>query len=217
MTPRLAAYTLSGKRRFDLIVTIVCTPAWVPLAGAVVIGVAIFLGRPVLFRQRRPGHNARPFELLKFRTMSEARDGRGYLMSDETRLTWFGRFLRQTSLDELPELLNVLRDNMSLVGPRPLLMEYLDRYTPEQARRHEVKPGITGWAQVNGRNALTWEDKFKLDVWYVDHLSFWLDLKILALTVWKVLKMEGISQPGQVTMEEFRGSQAEERCQNVNE
>ncbi|RMG37985.1 MAG: sugar transferase [Methanobacteriota archaeon] len=162
-------------------------------------------GRPI-FRQTRPGLHGKPFTLYKFRTMTDARDAQGNLLPDEQRLTSFGRWLRSTSLDELPELWNVLKGDMSLVGPRPLLMQYLDRYTPEQARRHEVKPGITGWAQVNGRNALTWEDKFKLDVWYVDHLSFWLDMKIIALTIWKILKREGINQPGRATMEEFKGS-----------
>jgi sugar transferase EpsL len=164
------------------------------------------LGSPVLFRQQRPGQHGRPFTIYKFRTMSDVRDGQGNLLPDAGRLTPFGRFLRRTSLDELPELFNVLKGEMSLVGPRPLLTEYLDRYTLEQARRHEVRPGITGWAQVNGRNALTWEQKFALDVWYVDHLSFWLDLKILALTGWKVLRCEGISQTGHATMEEFFGS-----------
>jgi sugar transferase EpsL len=159
----------------------------------------------VFVRQLRPGLHGRPFTLLKFRTMTEARDPAGNLLPDEQRLTRLGRFLRRTSLDELPELINVLKGEMSLVGPRPLLMQYLDRYTPEQARRHEVKPGITGWAQINGRNALTWEEKFKLDVWYVDHRSFRLDLRIILLTVWKVLRQEGISQPGQATMEEFQG------------
>jgi len=167
--------------------------------------VALLLGTPVLFRQQRPGLGGRPFWLLKFRTMTEARDARGNLLPDAARLTAFGRFLRATSLDELPELLNVLKGDMSLVGPRPLLMQYLDRYTPEQARRHEVRPGITGWAQVNGRNAITWEEKFKLDVWYVDNWSLWLDIKIIFMTVWKIFKREGISQPGQATMEEFRG------------
>jgi sugar transferase EpsL len=143
--------------------------------------------------------------MYKFRTMTDARDPQGNLLPDNQRLTPLGRFLRSTSLDELPELFNVLRGDMSMVGPRPLLMQYLDRYSTEQARRHTVKPGITGWAQVNGRNAVTWEDKFKLDVWYVDNQSFSLDLKIIALTVWKILKREGISQPGQATAEEFKG------------
>ncbi len=162
------------------------------------------IGAPVLFRQARPGLRGRPFTIYKFRTMTDKRGERGELLPDGERLTRLGRFLRKTSLDELPELFNVLKGDMSIVGPRPLLMQYLDLYTPEQARRHEVKPGITGWAQVNGRNAISWEDKFKLDVWYVDHQSFWLDLTIIFMTVWKILKREGISQPGQATMEEFR-------------
>ena len=143
--------------------------------------------------------------MLKFRTMSDARDEHGELLPDAQRLTRFGVFLRKSSIDELPEIINVLKGDMSLVGPRPLLMQYLDRYTPEQARRHEVKPGITGWAQIHGRNALTWEEKFKLDVWYVDNWSLWLDIKIIAMTIWKILQREGISQPGQATMEEFKG------------
>ena len=164
------------------------------------------LGSPVFFRQIRPGLHGKPFMLLKFRTMTDTRDSNGSLLPDSERLTRFGRFLRKTSLDELPELWNVLKGDMSLVGPRPLLMQYLDRYTPEQARRHAVKPGMTGWAQVNGRNALSWDEKFKLDVWYVDHQSFWLDMKIIAMTVWKVLRREGINQTGQATAEEFMGS-----------
>ena len=163
------------------------------------------LGSPVLFRQRRPGLHGKPFTIYKFRTMTDARDAQGKLLPDAERLTPFGRFLRSASLDELPELFNVLKGDMSLVGPRPLLMQYLDRYTPEQMRRHEVKPGITGWAQVNGRNAITWEQKFALDVWYVDNKSLGLDGKIILLTLWKILKREGISQPGQATMEEFMG------------
>jgi len=161
------------------------------------------LGRPVIFRQQRPGFLGKPFTIYKFRTMTDAQDENGHILPDAERLTRLGRFLRSTSLDELPELWNVLKGDMSFVGPRPLLMEYLGRYTPQQARRHEVKPGITGWAQVNGRNALTWEEKFKLDVWYVDNIGFRLDMKIIAMTVWKILKREGINQPGQATMEEF--------------
>jgi lipopolysaccharide/colanic/teichoic acid biosynthesis glycosyltransferase len=159
----------------------------------------------VLFRQQRPGLRGQPFILLKFRTMTEARDGQGRLLPDAERLTPFGRFLRSTSLDELPELLNVLKGDMSLVGPRPLLMQYLERYTPEQMRRHDVRPGITGWAQVNGRNAITWEHKFALDVWYVEHLSYWLDLKIVALTIWRILTRDSINEPGQATAREFLG------------
>jgi sugar transferase EpsL len=164
------------------------------------------LGSPVLFRQTRPGLHGAPFELLKFRTMTEAQAPGRRLPPDVERLPALGRVLRATSLDELPELFNVLKGDMSLVGPRPLLGQYLDRYTPAQARRHEVKPGITGWAQVNGRNAITWEEKFALDVWYVDNQSIWLDLKILAMTAWKVLKREGISAEGEATMPEFMGT-----------
>ena len=164
------------------------------------------MGRPVLFRQIRPGLNARPFQLIKFRTMTDERDGDGRLRPDAERLPAFGQFLRSTSLDELPELWNVIKGGMSLVGPRPLLMEYLELYNDEQARRHEVRPGITGWAQVNGRNALTWEDKFKLDIWYVDHQSLWLDIRILLMTLAKVLRREGVSHAGHATMEKFRGN-----------
>ena len=167
------------------------------------------LGRPALFKQVRPGRHGKPFEMIKFRTMTQARGSDGELLPDGDRLTALGRFLRASSLDELPELWNVLKGEMSLVGPRPLLMAYLPLYSPEQARRHEVKPGITGWAQVNGRNALSWEEKFKLDVWYVDHRSLWLDFKILWLTVRKVLLKEGISAQGDATMPVFRGSQTE--------
>jgi sugar transferase EpsL len=169
--------------------------------------VRLKLGSPVIFKQQRPGIHGIPFVMYKFRTMTEEHDIKGNLLLDEQRLKKFGKFLRSSSLDELPELCNVLKGDMSLVGPRPLLVEYLDLYTPEQARRHEVKPGITGWAQVNGRNAISWEEKFKLDVWYVDNQSFWLDLKILWLTFINVFKQEGISQEGQVTMEKFKGSE----------
>lgn len=179
-----------------------------PLLAVIAFLVRITLGSPIFFRQQRPGLHGKPFTLLKFRTMTDARDSDGNLLPDEQRLTPFGQFLRRTSLDELPELFNVLKGDMSLVGPRPLLMQYLDRYTPQQMRRHEVKPGITGWAQVNGRNALSWEQKFALDVWYVDHLSLWLDLKIILLTMWKVLRREGISQEGFATMPEFMGTES---------
>jgi sugar transferase EpsL len=173
----------------------------------VITAIAVWarLGGPVLFKQMRPGLNGKPFYMYKFRTMTSEKDERGNLLPDELRLTRLGKFLRSTSLDELPELFNVLKGDMSLVGPRPLLMQYLDRYTPEQARRHEVKPGITGWAQVNGRNAITWEEKFALDVWYVDNRSLLLDMKILAITVVKVFKREGISAVGEATMTEFMG------------
>jgi sugar transferase EpsL len=168
--------------------------------------VKIKLGSPVLFKQKRPGISGYPFYIYKFRTMTNKRDKDGKLLSDESRLSNLGKFLRRYSLDELPQLINVIKGDISFVGPRPLLMEYLELYTPEQARRHEVRPGITGWAQVNGRNAISWEDKFELDVWYVDNQSFWLDIKILFLTIKKVFKSEGVSQDGHVTMEKFRGS-----------
>ncbi len=168
--------------------------------------VGVFHGAPVVFRQQRPGYKGRPFFIYKFRTMTNARDKDGNLLPDSERLTPLGRFLRSSSLDELPEFFNILRGEMSFVGPRPLLTQYLERYSPEQARRHDVLPGLTGWAQVNGRNALTWEDKFKLDIWYVDHWSFWLDIKIILLTFWKVFKREGISQAGHATAEEFMGN-----------
>ena len=173
-----------------------------------ILAITIFsrLGSPILFRQRRPGLNGEIFEMLKFRSMQEAKDKEGNLLPDSERLTEFGRWLRSTSLDELPELWNVLRGEMSLVGPRPLLMEYLPLYSPEQARRHAVRPGITGWAQVNGRNAISWDEKFKLDVWYVDHQSLWLDLKILFLTVKKVISRHGISADGEATMPKFSGN-----------
>ncbi|MHB8524182.1 MAG: sugar transferase [Limisphaerales bacterium] len=196
------------KRAFDLILVVVSAWLWLPLLLLVAFLVRIKLGTPVFFRQKRPGKDAVPFELIKFRTMTDGRDAGGNLLPDAERLTLFGRWLRSTSLDELPELFNILRGEMSLVGPRPLLMEYLERYTPEQARRHEVKPGITGWVQVNGRNALTWEEKFKLDVWYVDHQSLWLDLKILCLTIVKVVGRHGISAPGEATMPGFKGTSA---------
>jgi sugar transferase EpsL len=182
-------------------VVLVLSPLLLAVAGIV----RIFLGSPVLFRQSRPGYKARPFTCIKFRTMTDRRDANGQLLSDAERLTPLGRFLRSTSLDELPELINVIGGEMSLVGPRPLLMQYLDRYTPEQMRRHEVKPGITGWAQINGRNAVSWEQKFAFDIWYVENRSFWRDLKILALTPWKTLKRQGISNEGHVTMPEFMG------------
>ena len=169
------------------------------------MAVRIALGSPVLFRQRRPGLMARPFVLYKFRTMSNELDAEGNQMPDAVRLTRLGRLIRSFSLDELPELLNVIKGEMSLVGPRPLLMRYLERYSAEQSRRHDVLPGITGWTQVNGRNANTWEQKFEYDVWYVDHWSVRLDAKILLITLWKVLTREGISQPGQATAEEFMG------------
>ena len=201
-----ALYAEFGKRLLDVTAALAAICLLSPLIALVVLLLRIRLGSPVLFRQRRPGLHGQPFTLLKFRTMTDARDDQGRLLPDADRLTPFGRFLRSTSLDELPELINVLKGEMSLVGPRPLLMQYLDRYTPEQMRRHDVRPGITGWAQVNGRNAISWEDKFALDVWYVDHLSFRLDARIVGMTILTILKREGISQPGQATAEEFRGS-----------
>lgn len=195
------------KRLIDFFVAFIGLIILSPLLILIALLVRVNMGAPVLFRQVRPGLHSRPFILYKFRTMRDLRDDEGRLLPDEMRLTRLGRILRSTSLDELPELFNVLKGEMSLVGPRPLLMEYLNRYTPEQARRHEVKPGITGWAQVNGRNAITWEEKFKLDVWYVDNWNLGLDLKILGMTFIKVLKREGISAGGHATMPEFRGSQ----------
>jgi lipopolysaccharide/colanic/teichoic acid biosynthesis glycosyltransferase len=196
------------KRLFDILsASLVLLALSLPLA-VVALLVRCRLGSPILFRQLRPGLSGRPFTVLKFRTMTDGRGADGNLLPDAQRLTRLGRFLRSTSLDEFPELWNVLRGDMSLVGPRPLLMEYLPLYSPEQARRHEVRPGVTGWAQVNGRNALTWEEKFALDVWYVDHRSFWLDLKILWLTVWTVLTWRGISQAGQATSAPFMGTKA---------
>lgn len=194
------------KRGIDIAASVLLLIVLSPLMLTLAVLVWRKLGRPVLFRQVRPGLHGKPFVMYKFRTMTDARDAQGNLLPDSERLTPFGKWLRATSLDELPELFNVLKGDMSLVGPRPLLMEYLERYTPEQARRHEVKPGITGWAQIHGRNALSWEEKFKLDVWYVDNWSLWLDLKILWRTLWIVLRREGISAEGHATMPEFRGA-----------
>jgi lipopolysaccharide/colanic/teichoic acid biosynthesis glycosyltransferase len=191
------------KRLFDLFVVILAAPFWLPILAIVAILVRIKLGSPVFFRQKRPGRGAQIFEMIKFRTMTDARDAAGQLLPDAVRLTPFGKFLRATSLDELPELLNVLRGDMSLVGPRPLLVQYLPRYSPRQARRHEVRPGITGLAQVKGRNALSWEEKFEWDVRYVEQQSLLLDLLILCLTVKTVLVREGISAQGDATMPEF--------------
>lgn len=194
------------KRGLDILCASVFLLCVAPVLVLIAILVFFNLGVPILFRQERAGMDGRSFTVLKFRTMLDAYDPAGALLPDALRLTRFGYFLRRTSLDELPELFNVLRGEMSLVGPRPLLLEYLDRYTPEQARRHEVRPGITGWAQINGRNILSWEQKFQLDVWYVDHRGLLLDLKILALTVWKVCTREGVNEPGQVTAQKFLGS-----------
>lgn len=194
------------KRIFDLVTALfLLVVLGLPLLILAVV-VRVKLGSPVFFRQTRPGLGCKRFEVIKFRTMTKQRGAAGELLPDERRLTRFGRFLRATSLDELPELINVVRGEMSLVGPRPLLVEYLPLYSSEQARRHEVRPGITGWAQVNGRNAISWEERFKLDVWYVENRSFRIDLKILLMTIAKVLRREGISQDGQATMERFTGS-----------
>jgi sugar transferase EpsL len=195
-----------SKRLFDLLATSLGLVILSPLLLALALSVWLVHGSPVLFRQKRPGYRSRPFMNLKFRTMTEKRDAQGNFLPDTERLTRLGRFLRSTSLDELPEMFNVLRGEMSWVGPRPLLMQYLERYSPEQARRHNVLPGITGWAQINGRNALTWEEKFRLDVWYVDHWSLGLDLKIILQTFRKVVHREGISQEGHISAEEFMGS-----------
>jgi lipopolysaccharide/colanic/teichoic acid biosynthesis glycosyltransferase len=198
--------SLAVKRIFDVTLVLLSLPLTLPLIGFVALLVRFKLGTPVLFVQPRPGYQGRIFHLVKFRTMREAFGVDGKPLPDGQRLTRLGRLLRSTSLDELPELWNMLRGEMSLVGPRPLLVAYLPRYTAEQMRRHDVLPGITGWAQIHGRNTLTWEDKFRLDVWYVDHRSLWLDVKILLLTIVKVLKREGVEHPGQATMTEFMGS-----------
>jgi len=196
-------YRHGFKRIVDICVAALALVVLAPVMLVTAVVVRARLGSPVFFRQQRPGLHGVPFAILKFRTMRTATDAQ----SDEERLTAVGRVLRSLSLDELPELVNVLRGEMSLVGPRPLLVQYLDRYTPEQARRHDVRPGITGWAQVNGRNALTWPDKFRLDVWYVDHVSFALDCRILWLTVGALVTRRGISQPGHSTAEEFKGQE----------
>jgi sugar transferase EpsL len=197
------------KRLFDLTISMLLLFVLAPLLLILFVLIRIMLGSPGIFIQIRPGLYGKPFKLFKFRTMLDIRDKHGQLLPDRERLIFFGLFLRNYSLDELPELWNVLKGDMSLVGPRPLLMEYLRRYTSEQARRHEVRPGITGWAQVNGRNAITWEEKFKLDVWYVDNCSIWLDIKIIGMTFLKILKREGISHPGEATMQEFMGTKSD--------
>jgi len=194
------------KRIFDLILTIPAYFLLSPLMMLIAVIIRLTMGKPIFFRQIRPGFHGKPFTIYKFRTMLNAYDKNGNLLPDKERLTRFGKFLRSTSLDELPELFNILKGEMSIVGPRPLLMQYLERYSPEQARRNEVRPGLTGWAQINGRNAITWEEKFRLDVWYVNNQSFRLDMKIIFMTILKVLKREGISQRGQATMEEFMGN-----------
>ncbi len=196
----------ASKRIFDLALTIPGVILLSPVLLLTAVLVRVVHGSPVFFRQTRPGYKGQLFSVYKFRSMTDQRDENGVLLPDERRLTALGRFIRATSIDELPELLHVLRGQMSLVGPRPLLVQYLERYSPDQARRHDVLPGITGWAQINGRNTITWADKFNYDLWYVDHWSLWLDVKILALTVWKVIRREGISQEGHATAEEFLGN-----------
>lgn len=199
------------KRFFDFIIATVALIVLSPVLVLVSILIRQKLGSPVLFRQIRPGQYGKPFEMIKFRTMRDAVDHQGNPLPDSERLTPFGKMLRSTSLDELPELWNVIKGEMSIVGPRPLLMEYLPLYSPEQARRHELKPGMTGWAQINGRNAIGWDEKFKLDTWYVEHQSIWLDIKIMLLTVKKVLIRDGISAEGEATMSRFTGSNKSEK------
>lgn len=205
----MRSYIHMLKRLFDIIASLLGLLLLSPILGFVALQVCRKLGAPVFFRQARPGKNGKIFQMIKFRTMLDLYDDQGKPLPNEQRMTEFGRWLRSTSLDELPELWNVLKGDMSLVGPRPLLCEYLELYTPEQARRHEVRPGVTGWAQVNGRNAISWEDKFELDVWYVENKSFWLDIKILVMTVLKVFKRDGIAHEGNVSMPRFKGNKDE--------
>jgi lipopolysaccharide/colanic/teichoic acid biosynthesis glycosyltransferase len=195
-----------GKRIFDVIASTVCLIVLSPVLLMLALLVRLMIGKPVLFWQERPGYKGRPFRIVKFRTMTEEHDAHGVSLPDVERLTPFGRWLRSASLDELPELYNILRGEMSYIGPRPLLMEYLPLYSAEQMRRHDVRPGLTGWAQINGRNDITWQERFKLDVWYVDNRSFWLDARILLLTPWKVLTRAGINQPGEATRGYFTGN-----------
>jgi sugar transferase EpsL len=206
MNVKSQIYKLLFKRLFDLLLAFILILIFSPLLFVVALLILIFMGEPVLYRQTRPGLNAVPFDLYKFRTMTAAKGPDGNLLPDSERMTALGKIIRRYSIDELPQLFNVLAGQMSLVGPRPLLMEYLPLYSSEQFRRHEVKPGITGWAQVNGRNIISWKQRFELDAWYVDHWSFSVDLKILCMTLAKVFKREGINQPGQVTMEKFKGN-----------
>lgn len=198
----------AGKRLLDFALAVPAVVLLAPVMAVVAVVIACGLGRPVLFRQRRPGLRGEPFTVVKFRTMTDSRDATGRLKPDAERLPALGRLLRRTSLDELPQLWNVLRGEMSLVGPRPLMMEYLPRYSPEQSRRHDVLPGITGWSQINGRNAASWPRRLAFDVWYVDHQSLALDLKILVLTFWKVFKSEGVTQPGRATVDAFMGNES---------
>jgi sugar transferase EpsL len=196
------------KRALDFLIVVIAMPLWIPLIGVVAVMVRVQIGSPVFFRQARGGLNGKVFRIIKFRTMTDARDANECLLPDEQRMTKLGVFLRRSSLDELPSLTNVLFGQLSLVGPRPLIAEYLSLYTPEQACRHKVRPGITGWAQVNGRNAISWKDKFKLDVWYVEHRSLWLDVRILWLTMLKVLGRDDISAEGEATMHKFTGTES---------
>tara|TARA_Y200000002_G_C22681745_1_gene664394 strand:+ start:2352 stop:2954 length:603 start_codon:yes stop_codon:yes gene_type:complete len=198
------------KRIFDLFVILVLSPIVLPLLLVITLILICNTGFPIFFKHSRPGQNGKLFTMIKFRTMTNQRSSDGKLKLDSERLTKFGKFLRSMSLDELPELWNVLKGDMSLVGPRPLLIEYLPLYSKSQARRHEIKPGITGWAQINGRNTISWSQKFQLDVWYVDNMSIWLDIKILCLTIKKVIMREGINQPGHSTIEAFRGNDGKE-------
>jgi sugar transferase EpsL len=198
------------KRLLDILISAVALLLFSPILLTVAVLIRFKLGSPILFRQQRPGYNCQLFTMFKFRTMiSQTHDEEGNQLPDDQRLTPFGLWLRATSLDELPELFNVLGGELSLVGPRPLMVKYLDRYTPQQNRRHEAKPGITGWAQVNGRNNMTWEEKFDYDVWYVDHQSFWLDIKILAITAWQVIKRSDIAKEGHATVDEFFGTNSD--------
>lgn len=199
-------YQLYGKRPFDIITSILILLFGLPIYAILSTLIYTKLGSPILFRQQRPGLHSKPFTMLKFRTMNDKRDKTGNLLPDGERLTTFGQFLRSSSLDELPELVNVLKGEMSLVGPRPLLMQYLPLYTPEQKRRHEVRPGITGWAQINGRNTISWEEKFKMDVWYVNNHTFWIDIKIILQTVIKTVKRDDINQQGHATIRPFEGT-----------
>ena len=208
-------YQHTGKRWFDLAISLPLAVLLAPLFGVLALLVRWKLGSLVLFSQERPGRDGRPFRMVKFRSMTDERDQAGELLPDEVRLTPFGRFLRSSSLDELPELWNVIRGEMSLVGPRPLLTRYLDLYTPEQARRHDILPGVTGWAQVNGRNALSWEEKFVFDVDYVERVSWSLDLQILGMTFWKVVRRDGVSAAGHATMPEFLGSPPERQPDSI--
>lgn len=205
MTKIFPSYS-SFKSCSDRVLALFSLISFAPLLLAIALLVRWRLGSPVFFKQLRPGYTNRPFLLMKFRTMSNRRDASGALLPDCQRLTPFGQWLRATSFDELPELINILRGEMSFIGPRPLLMQYLPLYSDEQARRHDVKPGFSGWAQINGRNSLSWDEKFRLDIWYVDHQSFWLDLRIFLVTIWKVIRREGISAAGEATMAPFMGS-----------